>query len=73
MTLRRRSKRKAQSIGGVLWMCKVDYVYFTKRMRKKMRFVRGEVSAKHYGRNFNSTDSGLVPWLSVVGLICIRK
>ena len=42
-------------------------------MRKEDAVYGGEMSAHHYFRDFAYCDSGMIPWLLVAELLCVKK
>lgn len=48
---------------------KAGHSYIKERMRKENALYGGEMSAHHYFREFGYCDSGMIPWLLVIGLI----
>ena len=42
-------------------------------MREEDAIYGGEMSAHHYFRDFSYADSGMIPWLLVVEIMCQRK
>jgi len=57
------------SLGGVPIQSKTGHAFIKERMRKEDAVYGGEMSAHHYFRDFAYCDSGMIPWLLVVGLI----
>ena len=41
-------------------------------MRKEDAIYGGEMSAHHYFRDFAYCDSGMIPWLLVAELVCLK-
>ena len=58
--------------GGEAIMSKTGHAFIKERMRLENAVYGGEMSAHHYFRDFAYCDSGMVPWLLVVGLMCSR-
>lgn len=56
--------------GGVPVMCKSGHAFIKEKMRKEGAVYGGEMSAHHYFRDFSYCDSGMLPWLLVLELIC---
>ena len=50
-------------------MSKTGHAFIKERMRIEDAAYGGEMSAHHYFRDFAYCDSGMVPWLLVIGLI----
>jgi phosphomannomutase len=42
-------------------------------MRKEDAVYGGEMSAHHYFRDFAYCDSGMIPWLLIAELVCVKK
>ena len=42
-------------------------------MREQNAIYGGEMSAHHYFRNFSYADSGMIPWLLVLEIMCHQK
>ena len=42
-------------------------------MREQNAIYGGEMSAHHYFRNFSYADSGMIPWLLVLEIMCRQK
>ncbi|MDG1443263.1 MAG: phosphomannomutase [Pseudomonadales bacterium] len=55
--------------GGTAVMSKTGHAFIKERMRIEDAAYGGEMSAHHYFRDFAYCDSGMVPWLLVIGLI----
>ena len=58
-----------QGCGGRAIQCKTGHAFIKERMRLEDSVYGGEMSAHHYFRDFSFCDSGMVPWLLVVGLM----
>lgn len=59
----------AKASGGEAIQCKTGHSFIKERMRKEDAVYGGEMSAHHYFRDFFYCDSGMIPWLLVVGLM----
>lgn len=59
--------------GGVPVMSKTGHAFIKERMRKEDAVYGGEMSAHHYFRDFAYCDSGMIPWLLVAELLCVKK
>lgn len=59
--------------GGVSIMSKTGHAFIKERMRAEDAVYGGEMSAHHYFRDFAYCDSGMIPWLLVLELICRRN
>ena len=55
--------------GGRAVQSKTGHAFIKERMRLEDAIYGGEMSAHHYFRDFSYCDSGMVPWLLVVGLM----
>jgi len=60
----------AASAGGEAIQCKTGHAFIKERMRKENAIYGGEMSAHHYFRDFAYCDSGMIPWLLAVNLVC---
>jgi phosphomannomutase len=58
--------------GGVAVLCKSGHAFIKQKMREVDAAYGGEMSAHHYFRNFSYCDSGMIPWLLVLQVICER-
>ena len=59
-----------ESLGGTPLMCRSGHVYIKELMRAENAVYGGEMSAHHYFRDFYLCDSGMIPWLLVLELLC---
>ncbi len=59
--------------GGVPVMSKTGHAFIKDRMRKEDAVYGGEMSAHHYFREFSYCDSGMIPWLLVAELVCLKN
>lgn len=50
---------------------KTGHAFIKERMRLEDAIYGGEMSAHHYFRDFAYCDSGMIPWLLVVELLCV--
>lgn len=57
---------------GVPVMSKTGHAFIKERMREEDAIYGGEMSAHHYFRDFAYCDSGMIPWLLVAELICVK-
>ena len=55
--------------GGVAVQSKTGHAFIKERMRAENAIYGGEMSAHHYFKAFAYCDSGMIPWLLVLGLI----
>jgi phosphomannomutase len=58
--------------GGTAYMNRVGHAFFKTRMRKEGSLFGGEVSGHYYFRDFYCADSGTIPALLVLELLCTR-
>lgn len=58
--------------GGEPVMSKTGHAFIKERMRKEDAVYGGEMSAHHYFRDFAYCDSGMIPWLLVAELLCVK-
>jgi phosphomannomutase len=56
--------------GGTAYMNRVGHAFFKTRMRKEGSLFGGEVSGHYYFRDFYCADSGTLPALLVLELLC---
>ena len=61
-----------KEFGGKTVQCKSGHAFIKEVMRKEDAIYGGEMSAHHYFRDFFYADSGMIPWLLVLELICER-
>ncbi len=59
--------------GGTPVMSKTGHAFIKERMRKEDAIYGGEMSAHHYFRDFAYCDSGMIPWLLVAELVCLKE
>jgi phosphomannomutase len=59
-------------LGGEAVQSKCGHSHIKAKMRETGAIYGGEMSAHHYFRDFMACDSGMIPWLLVVELICRR-
>jgi phosphomannomutase len=57
---------------GLPVMSKTGHAFIKERMRKEDAVYGGEMSAHHYFRDFFYCDSGMIPWLLVAELLCVK-
>lgn len=57
--------------GGVAVMSKSGHSFIKEKMREVDAVYGGEMSAHHYFRDFYYCDSGMIPWLLVMELVCV--
>ena len=58
--------------GGTPVLCKSGHAFIKQKMREVDAAYGGEMSAHHYFRKFSYCDSGMIPWLLVLQVICER-
>ncbi|PAJ74791.1 phosphomannomutase CpsG [Pseudoalteromonas sp. NBT06-2] len=58
--------------GGKAIQSKTGHAFIKERMRSENAIYGGEMSAHHYFRSFSYCDSGMIPWLLVAELLCIK-
>jgi len=61
-----------RSCGGQPVLCKSGHAFIKQKMRDVDAVYGGEMSAHHYFRRFSYCDSGMIPWLLVLQVICER-
>lgn len=59
--------------GGVAVQTKAGHAFIKERMREEDAVYGGEMSAHHYFRDFAYCDSGMIPWLLVAELLCVKS
>lgn len=59
--------------GGEAILSKTGHAFIKERMRQEDAVYGGEMSAHHYFRDFFYCDSGMIPWLLVAELICLKQ
>ncbi len=63
----------ARENGGHAVMSKTGHAFIKERMRSEDAVYGGEMSAHHYFREFAYCDSGMIPWLLLVELMCRKR
>jgi phosphomannomutase len=58
--------------GGVPVLSRSGHAFIKQKMREVDGAYGGEMSAHHYFRRFSYCDSGMIPWLLVLQLMCER-
>lgn len=61
-----------QQAGGEAIQSKTGHAFIKERMRLEDAVYGGEMSAHHYFRDFAYCDSGMIPWLLVAQLMCVK-
>ena len=51
-------------------LCRSGHAFIKQRMREVDAVYGGEMSAHHYFRDFAYCDSGMIPWLLVLAVMC---
>jgi phosphomannomutase len=59
-----------QEAGGIPIMSKTGHAFIKERMRAENALYGGEMSGHHYFRDFAYCDSGMIPWLLVLEVMC---
>ena len=59
--------------GGMPIKSKTGHAFIKERMRKEDAVYGGEMSAHHYFRDFAYCDSGMIPWLLIAELVCVKQ
>jgi len=59
--------------GGQAVQSKTGHAFIKERMHIENAVYGGEMSAHHYFRDFFYCDSGMIPWLLVAELLCIKQ
>jgi len=62
----------AEANDGQAIMSKTGHAFIKERMRLEDAVYGGEMSAHHYFRDFFYCDSGMIPWLLVAELLCVK-
>lgn len=62
-----------EQAGGQAIQSKTGHAFIKERMRLEDAVYGGEMSAHHYFRDFFYCDSGMIPWLLIAELLCIRQ
>jgi phosphomannomutase/phosphomannomutase/phosphoglucomutase len=57
--------------GGIPVQSKTGHAFIKERMRAEDAVYGGEMSAHHYFRDFAYCDSGMIPWLLVLEIMCM--
>ena len=61
-----------EASGGEAIQSKTGHAFIKERMRKEDAVYGGEMSAHHYFRDFFYCDSGMIPWLLIAELVCLK-
>jgi phosphomannomutase len=62
-----------EQAGGKAIQSKTGHAFIKERMRSEDAIYGGEMSAHHYFRDFFYCDSGMIPWLIIAELVCLRQ
>lgn len=62
-----------EKVGGTAIQSKTGHAFIKQLMRKEDAVYGGEMSAHHYFRDFFYCDSGMIPWLLVIELLCTKS
>ncbi|EAX48940.1 Phosphomannomutase [Thermosinus carboxydivorans Nor1] len=59
-----------RAAGGIPVMTKTGHAFMKERLRAEDAVYGGEMSAHHYFKDFAYCDSGMIPWLLVLEIMC---
>ncbi|NOZ65640.1 MAG: phosphomannomutase CpsG [Alphaproteobacteria bacterium] len=59
--------------GGTPILSKTGHAFIKEKMREVDGIYGGEMSAHHYFRDFFYCDSGMIPWLLVAEMLCVKN
>ena len=59
-----------EKAGGTPVLCKSGHAFIKEKMRQEDAVYGGEMSAHHYFKDFSYCDSGMIPWLLVLEILC---
>ncbi|MGL5512705.1 MAG: phosphomannomutase, partial [Sporomusa sp.] len=59
-----------EQAGGIPVLSKSGHAFIKERMRREDAVYGGEMSAHHYFKEFSYCDSGMIPWLLVLEIMC---
>jgi phosphomannomutase len=62
-----------EAAGGKAVQSKSGHSFMKEVMRRENAIYGGEMSAHHYFRDFAYCDSGMIPWLLIAELLCLRR
>ena len=60
----------AETFGGTPIMCRSGHNYMKDTLRAENAIYGGEMASHHYFRDFYYCDSGMIPWLLILELLC---
>ena len=63
-------RHSGRQCGGQAIESKTGHAFIKERMREEDAVYGGEMSAHHYFKEFFYCDSGMIPWLLVLELVC---
>jgi phosphomannomutase len=66
------TREVVEQAGGIPVMSKTGHAFIKERMRREDALYGGEMSGHHYFRDFAYCDSGMIPWLLVLEMMCRR-
>ena len=66
------TREVVEQAGGIPVMSKTGHAFIKERMRREDALCGGEMSGHHYFRDFVYCDSGMIPWLLVLEIMCRR-
>lgn len=66
------TKDVVDGLGGTAIQARTGHAFVKAAMRDTGAIYGGEMSAHHYFRDFMACDSGMIPWLMVLGLMARR-
>jgi len=58
-----------REMSGIPLQCKTGHAFMKERMRKEQALYGGEMSAHHYFRDNFYCDSGMIPFLLIIGIL----
>lgn len=58
--------------GGIPILTKSGHAFMKERMRQEDAVYGGEMSAHHYFKDFFYCDSGMIPWLLILEIMCME-
>lgn len=61
------------NVGGIFIKLKIGYVFIKECMCKEDVVYGGEMSVYYYFRDFVYCDLGMIFWLLIVELVCVKK
>jgi phosphomannomutase len=67
------TREVVREAGGIPVMSKTGHAFIKERMRREDALYGGEMSGHHYFRDFAYCDSGMIPWLLVLEMMCRRQ